>query len=118
MNKQLSFLLVAVMLLLMLPGCPTAVSALVGSWIITSNSMDFGLQLNANGQAVPFMLDGILAGTFTWEVDGTRVLLHQVSGNNKLVWAAELTSETAMTGAFVFWTGSAGTSDTFTAVKQ
>lgn len=77
------------------------------------------MQLEANGEAIPFVADGLFGGTWTWEVEGTRVLLHQVGGGNKRVWAAELTSDTTMTGAWVNWLGvSLGGSNTFTAVKQ
>lgn len=82
----------------------------MGTWVFTIGGLDLGMQLNANGEAVPYMLDDILPGTFTWEVDGTRVILHHVSSVNKLVWAAELTSETTMNGAAVFWAGSVGSS--------
>ena len=118
MKRQLTLSLVAATLLLLLPGCPGAVSAIVGSWIITTGGIDRGLQLNANGEAIPFTVDSLLLGTFTWEIDGTRVLIHQESGPYKWVWAAELMSETTMEGAWVAWTGSIGNSSTWTAVKQ
>ena len=120
MAKRIALLTTLIVSLALLPSCPAGVpSALVGAWVITADGTDSGMQINANGEAVPFMLDIVLSGTWTWEVDGTRVVLHQMNSVNNAVWVAELTSETAMEGAAIVWKGvSLGNSNTFTAVKQ
>lgn len=75
---------------------------------------------DAEREAVPFAVDvQLLAGTFTWEVEGDRVVFHQVAGGNRNIWAAELLSETSMSGAWVGWAGAThGVSTTFTAEKE
>lgn len=119
MTKRIALLSTLILSLVLLPGCPGAVSAFVGSWIITTSSNDWGLQINTNGEAIPFTVDLNLGGTWTWEVEGTRVVLHQAGGIGQNIWAAELTSETTMTGAWLSWEGQDyGNSNTFTAVKQ
>ena len=119
MPKRIALLTMLILSLVLLPGCPGAGSALVGSWVITFSNTDYGLQINANGEAIPFMLDQIFGGTFTWEVEGTRVLLHHVLGGNEILWTAELTSDTTkMTGAWINYFGAIGLSETFTAVEQ
>jgi hypothetical protein len=118
MFPRIAILATLTLSLVFLPGCPGG-RAPVGSWIITWSGIDYGLQLNANGEAVPFMVDSNLVGTFTWEVDGTRVLMHHVNQSGKRVWVAELTSDTTMSGAWVGWFGQGvlGASNTWTAVK-
>jgi len=122
MTKRIALLTALILLLVLLPGCPPGSgSALVGSWTITFNTLDWGLQINTDGTAVPFQIGGgILLGAFTWEIDGSRVLFHQENMDVRTIYAAELTSDTTMQGAFVRWAGSSllGDSDTFTAVKQ
>ncbi len=121
MNKQASLSLVVIVLLCLLPGCPGAPSALVGTWIITQlGGTQYGLELNADGTADPFTVTGTLDGTFTWEAEGTRVLFHQVTvSNNQIIWAALQTSDTTLSGAWVVWNGTDyGDSITFTASKQ
>ena len=121
MTKRIALFATLILSLVLLPGCPGGVpSALVGSWIITSGGDDSGLQLNANGEAIPFFIDSKLTGVLTWEADGTRVLIHQVIvGEGTFIYAAFLTSDTTMSGASVGWEGSVlGLSNTFTAVKQ
>ena len=119
MTKRIALLGALILSLTLLPGCPGAVNAVVGSWIITLDMKEFGLQLNANGEAIPFMVDSLLPGSFTWEVAGTRVLFHQVNGDDKIVYAAELFSD-MLIGAAVSWAigDTLGNSNTFTAVKQ
>ena len=118
MTKRIALLTTLLLSLVLMPGCPETGSVLVGDWIITVGSLDHGLQINADGTATSYMLDDIFPGTFTWKVDGTRVIFHHVSSVNKLVWVAELTSETTMNGAAVFWAGSVGSNYNWSAVKQ
>jgi len=122
MKRQFSFSLVAVLLLLILPSCPGAPSALVGEWVITQagGSTEYGLELNADGTADPFTVTGTLNGIFTWESDGTRVLFHQVTVSNDMItWSALILSDTNLSGAWVTWNGTGyGDSNTFSAAKQ
>ena len=118
MKKRIALLATLAFSLVLMPGCPQTASDLAGDWVITTGVLDSGIQLNANGEAIPYLIDYLHPGTFTWEVEGTRVLFYQTSGNNKIVWAGELTSETTMNGAAVFWTGSVGSSFGWSAVKQ
>ena len=121
MTKRTALLTTLILSLVLLPGCPgtpTAGSAAVGDWLITYNNLVFGLELKANGEAVPIPLGQPLAGTFTWEVVGTGVVMYQEFANEKVVWAAELTSDTTMNGAFIVWAGNIGVTHTWDAVKQ
>jgi hypothetical protein len=121
MKKQFTLSLVAVVLLLVLTGCPGG-SPLAGSWVITQAGgiTEYGLELNADGTADPFTVTGTLNGTFTWESDGTRVLFHQVTvSNDMIVWSALILSDTNLSGAWVTWNGTGyGDSNTFSAAKQ
>ena len=119
MAKRIALLTTLILSLVLLPGCPNPGSALAGTWVFTIGGLDLGMQLNANGEAVPFMIDINTSGTFTWSVDGTRMTLDQVDGIDNTVWEARLTSDTMMFGAFVTWAGVfVGDSNTFSAVKQ
>lgn len=120
MQKPTALLTLLVASLTVLSGCPGE-NPLVGRWILTiGKSTERGLELMPNGEAVPFAVDvQLLAGTFTWEVEGDRVVFHQVAGGNRNIWAAELLSETSMSGAWVGWAGAThGVSTTFTAEKE
>ena len=121
MTKRIALLSTLAFSLVLMPGCPTAGSAAVGDWLITYNNLDFGLRLKANGEAEPIPFPSALqplAGTFTWEVVGTGVVIYQEFANGKTVWAAELVSNTTMAGAWITWAGNnKGATDTWTAFK-
>jgi len=60
----------------------------------------------------------VFAGTLTWEVDGNRVVFNQRIPNGNIVWAAELTSATTMSGQWIVWEGPGfGNNSAWTAVK-
>lgn len=121
MVPRIALFATIILALALLPGCPGAPSALVGAWVITEvGGTKYGLELNADGTATPFMVDSTLSGTFTWESDENRVLFHQLRTDaNRVVWAALIISDTSLSGAWVVWNGSAyGGSKTFSAAKQ
>lgn len=125
MQKRCALLGMLLSALILLPGCPVPASPLVGTWIVTLDGnpdIKSGLQFNADGQALPFVVDGgIFAGDFTWEHSENRVVLDQVAGGTqRIIWAAVLTSSTIMTGANVLYAGGAvgDSPHTWTAVKQ
>jgi len=120
MKRRIALLSMLILSLVLLPGCPSAGSALVGGWKMTfSGNLHYGIQLNANGEATSFVVDQFtLGGTLTWDIVGTRVLIHQDIANSRTVYAAELTSDTTMSGAYVRWSAQGlGISGTWTAVK-
>lgn len=119
MTKQIVLLALPILSLVTLTGCPGAGSAVVGSWVITFNGPDYGMTFLANGQVIPFEIDAMLFGTFSWEQEGNRVVLHHVDGDSKVIWTAELTSNTTMNGAWIIFAGAnAGVSNTWAGVKQ
>jgi len=119
MFPRIALFTTLILSLVLLPGCPGAAAVVVGTWTITINgvtSADLTIQADGTAVSIP------LTGTFTWNLDGTRVLLEQVHPHFSRVWSAELTSDTTMDGANVLWKGSTsvstvGDSQTFTGVK-
>ena len=121
MTKRMALLSTLIVSLVLLPGCPGGVSALLGTWVFTINQVATGIELKANGEVELFSIANgpTLFGTINWEVNGSRFILSQFFSNNRTAYIAENTSNTMMSGAWVTWAGpGVGGSDTWNAVKQ
>ena len=119
MTKRIALLTILILSLVLLPGCPGAGSALVGTWILTTNSFDYGLELHADGTATSFMIDFVYCCTLTWEVRGTEFIMRVVNSNDSYIFVGRIESETSMSGGWIIWEGmSEGESALWTAVKQ
>lgn len=106
MKRELAFVSAFAILLLTFSGCPGSDSPFVGTWIVSIDGLDRGLEILPNGQATSFTVDTMLAGTFSWFVDGDQFIMNQDTGASRLIYSAQFgMNDDSMTGAFVVWAG-------------
>jgi len=119
MTKRIALLATLILTLVLLPGCPGA-SALVGTWVLTMNATEFGLELMADGTATSFTVDSALDGTLQWWENGDQIILNQNSaGSRKISTGLIVAGGTVMTGPSLVWQGTGeGTTVAWSAEKQ
>jgi len=107
MKKKMSLMLFAAMVIVLFHGCPIGNSAYVGSWVFTINSQEYGLELKANGEAEAFEHSGgpLFIGESTWQTFDGDLIVQQVSGQFKWIFAAHLATDTSLFGARVEYKG-------------
>jgi hypothetical protein len=107
MKNKMQVMLFAMAAIVLFQGCPTGNSAYVGSWVFTLNAQDYGLQLKANGDAVAFEHSGgpLFLGELTWQTFDGDLIIQQVSGQFKWIFAAHLATNTSLFGARVEYQG-------------
>jgi len=120
MAKRIAFIGVLIVSLALLPGCPDAASPFVGTWIMTINNLDRGLEVLPNGEATSFLIDSQLSGTLKWWQEGDQFVLNQYAGGNNIIYSASLLNNgNSMNGALVSWAGiGQGSAAVWTAAKQ
>lgn len=119
MTKRIALLTTLILSLVLLPGCPGTVSALVGTWALSMNATEFGLELMPDGTATSFMLDSTLEGTLRWWENGDQFILNQDATGSRTIYTGLIVAgSTAMAGSSLVWQGSGeGTVDTWSAGK-
>ena len=112
MTKRIALFSTLILSIVLLSSCPGGSTVLVGKWAYTydGGSTEYGIEFFADGTAEPFMIQFADVGTFTWEVEGTRVVIHQDASttgfSTTYIWAAELSEmDTVMSGARIGWKG-------------
>ncbi len=122
MAKRFPLLIALTLALTLLSSCPGATSPLVGTWILTRGTNPMGLEIKANGEAESYSIpqgNGHLGGELTWEVEGTRFLIHQfTAGPDYFIYAGRITNNSSIEGNYIGWDGQfAGSNGTWSAVK-
>lgn len=106
MKKRIAFVCALAVGLLAFQGCPGFGSPFVGTWIVTIDGLDRGLELLPNGQTNTFTIDTTFIGTIAWFADGDQLILNQDEGANQKIYSARLSANgDSLAGAFVIWEG-------------
>jgi hypothetical protein len=102
MTRRIALFGALILSLVVLPGCPDASSAQIGTWAMSMvGGSDIGLEIQASGMASVFLMGTTLDRTFTWEVNGSEFLLRQVLDDNMWIVVANIDSDTSLNGTRV-----------------
>jgi hypothetical protein len=106
MIRNAALTAVLALCLLAFQGCPGFGSPFVGTWIVTIDGLDRGLELLPNGQTNTFTIDTSFIGTIEWFADGDQLILNQNEGANQKIYSARLSANgDSLAGGFVIWEG-------------
>jgi len=119
MAKRIFLFGVLIASLVLMPGCPGAGSAFVGTWLLTVNGTDYGLEVLPNGEATSFAVNATLGGTLKWFADGDQFIMNQDNAGAGLIYSGNISMDGEfIAGARVIWTGqNLGTGATWSAAR-
>jgi len=120
MAKRLVLFGVLIVSLVLMPGCPGAGSAFVGTWVLTVNGTDYGLEVLPNGEATSFAVNATLGGTLKWFADGDQFIMNQDNAGSSLMYTGGISMDgSSMAGGRVIWSGqNTGNGTTWSAARM